>query len=210
MEKVLDLTQEQCLKIREKSTTNRIPLVTTYSPYTAYTAEIANRNWNFLKSKERLAAIFTERPLIPYRWPMTLREKLVHTKFWNQNEPEPEDLGCKACQKTRCSWCNHVKTTSHFQDADNRHTYKILHNLNCESSWVLHLVECNVCKLKDVGKSETCRLNNHSSRIRMKVNSCELTEHFLCNPTTHNFGTNITIIVIEQIRKTTIAVEYKK
>ena len=44
----------------------------------------------------------------------------------------------------------------------------------------------------------------------MKVNSCELTEHFLCNPTTHNFGADVTIIVIEQIRKTTIAVGYKR
>ena len=106
------------------------------------------------------------------------------------------------------------KTTNHFQDADNWHTYKILHNLNCQSSWVkMYLGECNVCKLKYVGKSETClnvRLNNHSSHRRMKVNSCELTEHFLCKPTTHNFGTDLTIIVSEQMRKAAIAVEYKK
>ena len=125
----------------------------------------------------------------------------------------PEDLECKACKKTKCSWCNRIKTNSHFQDADNRHTYKILHYRNCQSSWVIYLVECNVCKLKYVGKSETClniRLNNHSSHIRIKVNSCELTEHFLCNPTTHNLGTDITIILNEQIRKTTTAVELGK
>ena len=43
----------------------------------------------------------------------------------------------------------------------------------------------------------------------MKVVSCEFTEHFLSKPTTNNLGTNI-IIVMEQIRKTTVAVEYKK
>ena len=130
MEKVLDLTQEQCLKIREKPTTNPIPLVTIYSPYIAYSAEIENRNWNFLKSKKRLTAIFTERPLISYRRPINLIDKLVHTKFRSQNEPETEDFGGKACKKTRYSWCNSVKITSRFQDANNKHTYKILHNLN--------------------------------------------------------------------------------
>ena len=43
----------------------------------------------------------------------------------------------------------------------------------------------------------------------MKVVSCEFKEHFLSKPITHNFGTDI-IIVMEQIRKTTVAVEYKK
>ena len=30
-------------------------------------AEIANRNWHFLQSKERLARIFQEPPLVAYR-----------------------------------------------------------------------------------------------------------------------------------------------
>ncbi|CAH3185130.1 unnamed protein product, partial [Porites lobata] len=58
MRKVLSLTQDESLRERERRTTNRIPLVTTYNPRTSYIAEVANRNCHFLQSKERLAHIF--------------------------------------------------------------------------------------------------------------------------------------------------------
>lgn len=60
MRKVLSLTQEESFQARERRTTARIPLVTTYNPHTSYIAEIANRNWHFLQSKERLARKFKE------------------------------------------------------------------------------------------------------------------------------------------------------
>ena len=66
MRKVLSLTQDESLRARERHTTNCIPLVTTYNPRTSYIAEVANRNWHFLQSKERLAHIFRERPIIAY------------------------------------------------------------------------------------------------------------------------------------------------
>ena len=67
MRKVLSLTQDETLRARERHTTNRIPLVTTYNPRTSYVAEVANTNWHFLQSKERLAHIFRERSIIAYR-----------------------------------------------------------------------------------------------------------------------------------------------
>ena len=44
MRKVLSLTQDESLRAREKHTTSRVPLVTTYNPRTSYIAEVANRN----------------------------------------------------------------------------------------------------------------------------------------------------------------------
>ena len=64
MNKVLKLTQEESLQPREKGTNSRIPLVTTYNPHTLFISGIANRNWHFHASKERLAKLFKERPLI--------------------------------------------------------------------------------------------------------------------------------------------------
>jgi len=60
MQQVLSLTQEERLQARERRTTTHIPLVTTYNPHTSNIAEIANRNWHFLQSKERLARKFKE------------------------------------------------------------------------------------------------------------------------------------------------------
>jgi len=54
-------------------------MVTTFNPHTTFIAEIARRNWNFVQSKERLAHIFNNPPLVAYRRPMSLRDRLVST-----------------------------------------------------------------------------------------------------------------------------------
>ena len=48
MRKVLSLTQDESLRVRERHTTSRIPFVTTYNPRISYIAEVVNRNWHFL------------------------------------------------------------------------------------------------------------------------------------------------------------------
>ena len=32
--------------------------------------------------------------------------------------------------------------------------FKMLCNINCKSTWIIHLLECNLCKIQYVGKSE--------------------------------------------------------
>lgn len=41
MQKVLTLTQEECLQTKEREPTDRIPPVTTFNPHTTFIAEIA-------------------------------------------------------------------------------------------------------------------------------------------------------------------------
>ena len=51
MQRVLTLTQEECLQTKKRQPMNRIPLVTTYNPHATFIAKVAKRNWNFLQSK---------------------------------------------------------------------------------------------------------------------------------------------------------------
>ena len=67
MQKVLVLTQEECLQTSVRQPTDRIPLVTTYNPHTTFKAEIEKRNGNLLRLKERLTLIFNKPPLVEYR-----------------------------------------------------------------------------------------------------------------------------------------------
>ena len=212
MEKVLTMTQEECLQTRERESTDRIPLVTTFNPHTTFIAEIARRNWNVLQSKERLAHIFNKPPLVAYRRPISLRDRLVSTKFKTvNNTPVPRSR--KACRKPKCSWCKGINKTTTFTSSNNNKTFKIFHSVNCQSSWVIYIIECNICNLQYIGKSETAfnlRLHNHRNHIKKGISSCELTEHFLHNKRTHNFDNNVIIIIIEQIRKDDISNEQKK
>ena len=85
--------------------------------------------------------------------------------------------------------------------------------MDCQSAWVIYVIECKICKLQYVGKSETgfnLRLNNHGNHIKSKVSSCELTEHFLNNTRTHNFDNDVVITIIEQIKRSDMLIERKK
>ena len=212
MQKVLTLTQEECLRTRERESTDRIPLVTTFNPHTTFIAEIARRNWNFLQSKERLARIFNKPSLVAYRRPTSLRDRLVSTKFKTvTNTLLPK--GCEACGKPKCSWCKRINKTTTFTSSKNDKIFKIFHSVNCQSSWVIYIIECNICNLQYIGKSEIAfnlRLNNHRNHIKKEVSSCELTEHFLHNKRTHNLDNNVIITIIEQIRKDNVSNEQKK
>ena len=138
---------------QERESTDRIPLVTTFNPHTTFIAEIARRNCNFLQSKERLAHIFNKPPLVAYRRPISLRDRLVSTKFKTVNNiPVPRD--CEACGKPKCSWGKGINKTTTFTSSNKNKTVKLFHPVNCQSSWVIYIIECNICNLYTVHRQE--------------------------------------------------------
>ena len=63
--------------------------------------------------------------------------------------------------------------------------------VNCKSSFIIYLLECYICNIQYVGKSETpfnIRLNNHRKDIK----------HFKRHD--HDFSNHGEIIIIEQLR----------
>ena len=127
MQKVLTLTQEECLQTKEREPTDQIPLVTTFNPHTTFIAEIAKRNWNFLKSKERLSLIFNKPPLFAYRRPKSLRDRLVRSRFVSETPQNLIPKGCRACERTKCSWCKEINQTTTFTGPNNKKTFTIFH-----------------------------------------------------------------------------------
>ena len=58
--------------------------------------------------------------------------------------------------------------------------YKIFHNVNCASSYVIYLMECILFNKQYVGKAETSfntRLNNHRKDVK-KVDAIMAYKHF--------------------------------
>ena len=174
------------------------------------------RIWHFLQSKERLAHIFRERPVIAYRRSKSLRDILASTKLTGRI-PEGNTItmgSCGPCNKPKCSRYVLINKTSTFASTwrDGK-VFDILHTANCQSTFVIYIIECRISRLQYVGKSETAfnlRLNNHRNHIKRGVNSCELSEHFLHNSRSHDFGKGATITINEQIKQSNMTIERKK
>ena len=148
MQRVLTLTQGECLQTKERQPMDRIPLVTTYNPHATFIAEVAKRSWNFLQSKERLALIFNKPHLVAYRRAKSFRDRLVSTKFRNgttDNALIP--MGCKRCQRLKFSWFNKINETQAFKSTSNNKTLTIFHSVDCQSSWIIYIMECNIGRL---------------------------------------------------------------
>ena len=113
-----------------------------------------------------------------------------------------------------CSWCVLINKTSTFTGTrwDGK-LFDIFHTVNCQSTFVIYIIECRICRLQYVGKSETAfnlRLNNHRNHSKKGVNSSELSEHFLHNSRSHDLGKDVTITVIEQIKRSNMTIEREK
>ena len=73
----------------------------------------------------------------------------------------------KSCNITNKSslCCTQIVNTKTFESYQTNGTFKIFHKLNCKSSFAIYLMECTLCKIQYVGKTEetpfNIRLNNH-------------------------------------------------
>ena len=111
-------------------------------------------------------------------------------------------LGSRPCGK--CSWFRSMQDTNEFKSISNCKTFKILPSLNCKDKWIIYLAKCTRCNLQYCGKAETkmnIHFNSNRHHIKIKLQSCELTTHFIEKPN-HDIDRDIEITLIEQLRKT--------
>ena len=128
-------------------------------------------------------------------------EKLIKTK--NNHHTGK----CVPCNATRCLCCQQLISTTTFKSNQTNKTFKIQHRVNCKSSFVIYLLECYICNIQYVGKSETpfnIRLSNNRKDVK-NPNAIPAYKHF--NRHDHDFKNHGKISIIEQlrnIRKTSI------
>ena len=107
---------------------------------------------------------------------------------------------CTPCYTSRSLCCQQVLKTTTFTSTQTRETFTIFHQVTCHSNYVIYLLECIMCKIQYVGKSETSfniRLNNHRKDIK-KPNTIEACKHF--NNNEHIFSKHGKFTITEQLQ----------
>ena len=106
---------------------------------------------------------------------------------------------CTPCYTSRSLCCQQVLKTTTFTSTQTREFFTIFYQVTCHSNYVIYLLECIMCNIQYVGKSETfnIRLNNHTKDIK-RPNAVEACKHF--NNNEHTFSKHGKFIVIEQLR----------
>ena len=163
---------------------------------------ILTKHWHILQANQSCEKTFSILPIITFRKDISLKEinvtntvhsnkKLIRTK--NNHHTGK----CVPCKSTRCLCYQELISTTAFKINQTNKTMKI----SFKSSFVIYLIECFVCNICYVGKSEApfnITLNNHRKDIEnlKAIPSCK---HF--NRHDHDFSNHGEIIIIEQLRK---------
>ena len=114
-----------------------------------------------------------------------------------------KDGKCTTClSNNRTLCCKQVRSTSNFESHQTKKTFKIYHQVNCISPWVIYLMECTLCNKQYVGKSETpfnLRLNNHRKDVKnhSRQDTILACKHFQTSD--HDFNKHAKFTIIDKL-----------
>ena len=149
------------------SKSNIITLNITYHPAFARIRDILSKIHLLLTPNDEHRKVFPDIPLVGFKRAKSLKDMLVRAKLPKVNQ---EQGYCKKCQKKRCEVCKVLVETNSFSDRNGQNAFVIKSGeLNCDSQFVVYLVQCRTCDIQYVGSASTkfrLRLNNYKACSR--------------------------------------------
>ena len=202
LKKADEMPRENTLSKSVKKDNEKIMFITTYNKTNPDFNKIIKKHWHLLQLDPELGKCFTDEPIFAYRRNKTLKNLIGGNKFNPNHQTNPTkqtglSAPCTAERKLKC--CKHIVETTTFKSNVTNKSYTIRHKANCKSSNVLYLLECTLCRLQYIGKSETyfyLRLNNYRSEVK-KDNPSPSAKHFKLPG--HNFDEHARFTIIEKI-----------
>ena len=164
MSKTFMIEKGHLLNQKKLATSNRIPLILTYSHTLPDIKRAVNKHWHILKINRHYEEVFTEPPLITFR-----RNKSLQNSLGKKTIISNKKQLSKYCSKWLCNsklsnlYSTQVQSANTFKSTVKCKTFKICNKLNCRCRYLINLMKCFLCNKNDTGKSETTfnlRLNN--------------------------------------------------
>ncbi len=208
------------LKEKNEKANSCIPMVMDHNPALPNMGSIIHRHKHLLSLDPDLSSLV--RPdgvFVSYRKNKTIGDMLVHNRYRasdNQrkeietivhHEPDadlsvPREaallagvIGCHACGKCYVCKQKFLSPCAQFTSYHSEQIFTISKKLNCQSTNLIYLIECNTCKQSYIGYTTTNlpkRFSNHKSHIKKGIKSCKLVNHFIEVDHSLDFSTNET------------------
>ncbi len=188
-------------KITENTTTSDIKFITTYNMTLPQVKGIIKKHWSILQTNGKCRSALKGTPQVVFRRNKNLSDYLVRAKY--RAGDTKHTLNAKEVHKCgRCSWCQNLREGSEFRSNTTNKAYKIFHEMNCCSQWVIYLCQCTLHKKQYVGKSEgqlNIRMNNNRHHLKINNGTCMLVKHFM-ESSNCSMEQNLQIMPIEQLK----------
>ena len=209
--KAAETPRSDLLKEKIKEPATRIPFITTYNRTLPSLNGIISKHWNILQIDRDIKDIFVNKPIIAYRRNINLKDLIGSNIIQNNTKVNRKSIvskrniigKCHPCfSKEGNLCCKQIKTTTSFKSDKTNRCFDIFHIVDCKSTMVIYLMECELCPGKQyVGKCETSlnmRINTHRSDV-WRNNGPFCDKHFRLDG--HNFNVHARFTIIEKIEK---------
>ena len=204
IERASNVTRSEALTQRPRKGNHRMTFVTTYNRTNPNIREILSKHWHLLQLDPELKKVFKDPPMMAFKRNRNLGDMLGSKQLSNSKVVRQKKTNCtKRCQPCtvdrakKC--CKQIKDTTMFKSSVTGKEYQIYHDGNCQSENIVYLMECSICNIQYVGKTQTSlerRINGHRSDTKCKLEPIAADMHFRLPG--HDFNRDAKFTVIEQ------------
>ena len=171
----------------------------TYNPALPSVSHILQKHWRVMATDPYLKQVFPLPPMVAFRRPQNLKEKLVRAKV---PPPPPkrekrEVVGMKRCNEQKCETCPFVKVGKEVKSTFCSTSAKLNASICCTSENLVYALFCNKenCRQLYIGKTERKlkdRFSEHKTSVRTEAKNA-IGQHF-SSPGHSIFNLEITAI----------------
>ena len=152
-----------------------------YDPKLPALPSIVKKHWRTMVGNDaQLKEVFPLPPLVAYRRPQNIRDKIVRSKIPSTPKRIKRMVpGMSKCNN--CVICPFVKEGKIIQATSSKYTVDINRPVNCQTKNILYCITCEKCSLQYIGESERTlkdRFSEHKGYVVNRMMKKATGEHF--------------------------------
>ena len=121
---------EALRKVERTKVTKRPVFVIGYDPRLPSITQIINRHWRTMQQDPYMAEIFPQLPLVTYKRPPNVKDKLIRAKIPDSPPTRPKRILPGMKKRNKCPICPFVQVGTKVKATQNSYTAKINEEVN--------------------------------------------------------------------------------
>ena len=202
IERAKAVPREKALeRVVKPKTSDRPVFIVRYHPALPSVSKITKKHWRTMCLDPEMRDKFPKPPLVAYKRPQTIRNKLIRAKVPSKNvKPKRVLKGMFKCKQI-CKICPYVKTCKKVQATNSNAVVHIQKHHDCQNSNIIYLIQCKKCRwaqyIGETKKSLETRFSEHLSDVRRNQDTAT-GKHF--NLPGHSTS-DMEVLVLEKIHQ---------
>ena len=145
---------EALKRVSKEKTTKQPVFAIQYDPRLPSIPAILKRHWRTMTQDPRLKEVFPVPPLVAYKRPPNIKDKVIRSKVPppNNSRPKRKVPGMKKCN--RCGACPYVREGKAVQATSTNYKTDINCSVDCSTSNIIYLLGCKKCPQQYIGETE--------------------------------------------------------